>query len=208
MENEKGMSPHITATKLTDLNLAHEACKSTFARTGRENTSISLEKLYGCEHSPIRTQVFYVKMENIPTFVSTHLVRHKIGVEHFVLSNRADRGGDFEANRWTPINHAMIINAQSLINMAGDRLCRQASKQTVAIMQMIKDAIERVDPELAAYMVPNCVRRGGVCKELRSCGRQIEFLEQAIETYPLFQKRSNQKAITYLANRFKEISED
>ena len=42
-------------------------------------------KMLKAEHSPIRTLMFTIRL-TIPYFVSTHLVRHKIGVEHYVQS--------------------------------------------------------------------------------------------------------------------------
>lgn len=43
------------------------------------------------EHSPIRCLQFRIRLENLPYWVSVHLVRHKIGVEHFVTTQRDDR---------------------------------------------------------------------------------------------------------------------
>jgi len=107
-------------------------------------------------------------MIGIPTFVSTHLVRHSIGVTHYVESNRDDRGGQ-DVDRNTPVNHAMLINAQALMAMARKRLCGNAHRETVKVMIAIKNAVREVDPDLAQAMVPDCVYRGS-CYELNSCG--------------------------------------
>lgn len=32
-----------------------------------------MNKMYKCEHSPIRQQMYLVEMEGIPTFIATHL---------------------------------------------------------------------------------------------------------------------------------------
>lgn len=77
----------ITARKLTDTSLLEAAAQSTSGKEMRVKDSYHLYKWYRSEHSPIRTQLFWIEMLNIPTFVSVHLVRHKIGVEHFVQSN-------------------------------------------------------------------------------------------------------------------------
>ena len=63
----------------------------------------------------------------------------------------------------------MLINAQSLINMARKRLCMKAHKETRMIMESIKEAIENIDPDLAKCMIPECQYRGQ-CHELKSCG--------------------------------------
>lgn len=138
---------------------------------------MTLEKIYGCEHSPLRTQIFWVEMLGIPTFASTHFVRHKFGVEHFVSTNREDRGGDEEANRWTLVNHGMHINAQALINMARKRLCYKAHHEVRKIMEEIVNNMYMIDADLADRMVPECEYRNG-CHELRPCG-YFESLKKA-----------------------------
>jgi len=130
---------------------------------------MTLEKIYRCEHSPIRTQLFWIEMFGIPTFVSVHLVRHKIGVEHFVRSHRDDRGGNGTEDRNTPVDHAMLINAQALLNMARKRLCLKAHAQTWVVMQNIRSAVSGVDLSLALMMRRDCIYRNG-CHEIKPCG--------------------------------------
>ena len=154
----------IFVEKLTDVNLMREACSFTINR----DSNMSLEKIYKCEHSPMRTQIFIVKMYDIPTFVSVHFVRHKIGVEHWVKSNRDDRGGEI-ADRDTPVNHMMMLNAETLITMARKRLCYKAHKMTTVVMNEIKREVNKVDPDLAKTMVKNCLYRNG-CNEVKPCG--------------------------------------
>lgn len=155
----------ITVTKLTDLSLMQRACEFTI--NGKSN--MSLEKIYRCEHSPIRTQIFWVEMERIPAFVSVHFVRHGVGVTHFVQSLRDDRGGTGNETRNSPVNHAMLVNAQALINMARKRLCYKAHRETVLVMSEIKKQVANLDKDLSAFMVPECLYRKG-CHELKSCG--------------------------------------
>lgn len=138
--------------------------------TSGKDVKAPIDTWYASEHSPIRTQLFWVEMFSIPTFVSVHLVRHKIGVEHFVRSNRTDRGATEVADRNTPVNHAMLLNAQALINMARKRLCGKASKETQALMLLIKQQIEESDPSLADSLVAECEYRGK-CPEFKKCGR-------------------------------------
>lgn len=164
-ENPKGEKNTfcIEVTSVTAVEDARKACSYT---TGAEST-ISLDKLAKCEHSPLRTQLFWVEMKGIPSFVSTHFVRHKFGVEHFVKSNRDDRGGDGTEDRYTPVDHAMFVNAQELIFMARKRLCHNAHWLTREVM----NAITALCPDwLIPYMVPDCAYRGA-CYELKSCGR-------------------------------------
>ena len=133
----------------------------------------SLKDLYLWEHSPSRTQMFWIHMENIPSFVSVHLVRHAaVGQQHYVMSNRTDRGGlgNEVVTRNSPVNHRMLLNAQHLIDMSRRRLCYKASPETREVMGRIKEAIGVIDPDLALYMVQECVYRGGFCHEPKACG--------------------------------------
>lgn len=156
----------VKVTKITDKNLMDLACTYT---AGYNVEVRNPYRMYTAEHSPARTQMFTVEMQGIPTFVSVHLVRHKFGVEHYVKSNREDRGGDSNADRNAPVNHLMLINAQALINMSRKRLCSMASAETRQVMDMIRTEVIRCDQDLACAMVPECVYRGG-CPEFKSCG--------------------------------------
>jgi hypothetical protein len=157
----------VEITKLTTATIMQEACAVTM---GKPHSTVSLFDMYNCEHSPIRTQLFWVKLYDIPAFVSTHLVRHKVGVEHFVKSLRDDRCGEGNETRNSPVNHFMLINAQALINMARKRLCYKAHNATREVMCSIVTAIEQVDKALAANLVPECKYRNG-CHELTPCRR-------------------------------------
>ena len=158
----------ILVEKLTSVELARLACQFTTHR--HESSTISLHDLYACEHSPIRTQIFLVHMIEIPNFVSVHFVRHRIGVEHFVQTHREDRGANFVADRNTPVNHLMLLNAQALIQLARKRLCFKASAKTHETMNLIHVEICSLDPDLASFMNPECVYRSGVCYERKTCG--------------------------------------
>ena len=39
-----------------------------------------------------------------------------------------------------------------------------------SFLQLLSEKIREIDPDLAHFMVPNCVYRGGICPEPRSCG--------------------------------------
>lgn len=156
----------VLATKLTDEKLMQAACGFTI----NKESKMSVDKIYRCMHSPIRTQIFLVEMFDIPTFVSVHLVRHTAGVTHYVKSNREDRiGYTGDLGRNQPVNHAMLINAEALINMSRKRLCSGAHEKTIEAMQTIKDAVALVDPYLPKYMVRECEFRNGYCPELKCC---------------------------------------
>lgn len=153
--------------KHTDIEEAY-ACIQSTSRAELVLKS-TLRQIYSWEHSITRSQIFSVQLIDVPTFVSVHLVRHVTTVP-FVTSARKDRGGTGLEDRYSPVNHRFIANAEALLNMARRRLCFQASDETREAMKMIKEAIREVDPDLAHYMVPNCVYRGGICPEPKPCG--------------------------------------
>lgn len=159
----------ITVKRLTDQSLMNRACEMTMHG---QKSKVSASKLYASEHSPIRCVMFWVEMTGIPTFVSVHLVRHKHGVEHFVQSNRDDlylNGTEVKVDRDTPVNHGMLINAQALIQISRKRLCLKSHVKTVGVWVRLKRAIRESDPDLASFMVPECVYRNGICPEIREC---------------------------------------
>lgn len=135
--------------------------------------SLELKKKYlKSEHSPIRTLNFIIKME-IPYCDSVCFVRHKMGTEHFVQSQRNDRQDKFDRYvepQGHMVTHIMYVNAQELMFMARKRLCGMASKNCQKIMRMIKAEILKTNPEFADVLVPNCEYLHS-CPEFKSCGR-------------------------------------
>lgn len=203
--------PVISVRKLTDEDLMRSACEMTFNGTSKQ----SLTSIYKSEHSPVRTQLFWIEAKSIPLFVSTHLLRHHVGCVPFQLTCRDDRDGgnpgfidkiekaitqlqkadnlsmegdwmaahmaielvtkdlldlQYGADRYTPVNLGLLVNAQSLIDMAKLRTCKQSHAETIDVFLLIKDAVAKVDQSLASMMVPKCVYRNGLCGEPRCCG--------------------------------------
>lgn len=135
-------------------------------------------KLLKSEHSPIRELWFGIKME-IPYYVSVHFVRHHIGVNHYVQTQRDDRTSDDTPRAEKPqgalVSHIMSINAQELMFMARKRLCRQASSETRSVMRQICKLILKSNPEFENLLVPLCKYRNGACTEFNCCGLNKTF---------------------------------
>lgn len=79
----------ISVVKYTDIDALHRANSFT---TGHES-KMSLHTAYKLGHSPVRTQRFYIYLEDIPLFVASQLVRSHVGVQWYQRSKRTDRGG-------------------------------------------------------------------------------------------------------------------
>ena len=128
-------------------------------------------KLLLSEHSPIRQIIVKATFVDIPYWVSVHLTRHKIGIEHWVRSQRTDRTG-VDRNSLpqnTLVTHEIECNAQALINISRKRLCAKASTETSLIWIALIEEINAIEPELARLCVEECVYRG-FCPEFKSCG--------------------------------------
>lgn len=169
---------NIVIQPLTDISVVQRAAQMT---THGQPIKAPLKAWYRTEHSPIRARLFWIELHAIPTFVSVHLTRHKIGVEHFVQSMRDDRGGagDDVVTRNTPVNHGMLINAQALITMARKRLCYAASGKTVATFRKARNVMKEADADLVPFLVPECVYRNGVCPEFKQCKPGVEKVMRA-----------------------------
>ena len=123
------------------------------------------------EHSPIKLLKMMVLIEDLPSWVSVHLVRHFIGIIPFVSTQRTDRTGIDRRKlpQDNPVMHEMEVNAQALINISRKRLCMQASPETREAWQAVLEAIKEKEPEVYEVCVRECVYRG-FCPEMKPCG--------------------------------------
>ena len=158
---------NVIIIKHTDIAAARRALATTVAKEFQ--STASLDQIYTWMHSPMRTQIFEIFLEDIPTFVSVHLVRH-VTITPFVTSKRTDREGIGTEDRHTPVDMRFWCNAEALINMAQKRLCYKADPVTRQWMRAIVNDMEWVDCALADHMVPMCVFRGGYCCQPKPCG--------------------------------------
>lgn len=128
-------------------------------------------KILLAEHSPIRLLRLKVRITDVPYFVVMHLVRHKIGIEHWVKTQRTDRTGIDRSKlpQGALVDYTFEANAQALITISRKRLCRQASPETQAVWRAVIQAVKEVEPELASVCHPDCCYRG-FCPEMKGCG--------------------------------------
>ena len=130
-----------------------------------------IRKIIKAEHSPIRCRSYMIKLTGIPYWVSVHLTRHKIGIEHFVTTQRTDRTGEERGVKPQDalVDHVIDVNLHALVNISRKRLCMCASPETRQIWKMIVDAVVATDPFLEGLFVKECVYRGH-CPEFHGCG--------------------------------------
>lgn len=130
-------------------------------------------KMLLCEHAPIRAVEYDIKIENVPYYVVMHIVRHHIGIEKYVTTQRDDRTSlsipRAEKPQGQLVSVMLCCNAQALINISRLRLCGCADKDTIAVWRKVRSEIAKVDPVMAEFMVRQCVYRGA-CTEVKCCG--------------------------------------
>ncbi len=139
-------------------------------RTSEPSTAWAYRMLLA-EHSPIRKLTFDIIMHDLKSWVSVHFVRHKIGIEHFVQSQRTDRTGIDRDSlpQDTLVNHEIVLNAQALITISRKRLCNCASPETRSAWEEVMKVVRMRSPLIWSACVPDCVYRGW-CYEMKSCG--------------------------------------
>lgn len=148
-------------------------------------TSEWKRRLLMSEHSPIRKLKLGWKWYSLPYWVSTHFVRHWLGIVHFVRTQRTDRT-NVDRNdlpQGALVEHEVEANAQAMINISRKRLCMCASPETTQAWKKVLKEVEKIEPELASVCVPDCIYRGH-CYEMFSCGyHKTEAFKKRLSEY-------------------------
>lgn len=162
------------------------------------------------EHSPIRLLEYDFTIADIRQWVTVHLVRHHIGCEKFVHSQRQDindqveiitkrlieiiKEEGLEREGWRerdylqqgePNEMDMTCNAQAFINISRKRLCYGCpSPETRIAWEVVIEALKEVDPILAEKCAPDCIYRGFCTEGKRCCGYvNTEAYKKRLEEY-------------------------
>lgn len=167
-------------------------------------------KILLAEHSPIRLLEYDFTIEDIRQWVTVHLVRHHMGCEKFVHSQRQDINDSIEKlvakiieifkregldrpgwrerdylQQGEPNDMDMTCNAQAFMNISRKRLCYGCpSPETRLAWEIVIEALSEIDPILAEKCVPECVYRGFCPETDRCCGYvNTEGYKIALEEY-------------------------
>jgi hypothetical protein len=176
-----------SATQLIPWSLAYKEALLTSGSLNqvKNPTYTWIKSILLAEHSPIRVPTYEIVWDSIPYWISVHLVRHHVGVQPFVSTQRVDRTGENRDDKpqGSIVSMSMILNANAIINISRKRLCVKASKETRDYWKQAVAAITGVDPVLGECCVPECVYRG-FCPERKSCGYSttVQFKED-LDTY-------------------------
>lgn len=133
-----------------------------------------MEDSLEARHSYIRELRFGFYLSNVPYYVAMHLVRHHVGCQPYVRTQRNDRQSGYDrtaARQDAPVDMIWSMNAESLMTIANKRLCNKAAPETKSIVEMMCDEVDKKCIEFRKQLVPMCDYYGGVCHEMNSCGR-------------------------------------
>lgn len=150
-------------------------CRNTMWKdaTDKEPSDKFKHDLCRTEHGPLALVEYYIHIPKIKYWMTAHFTRHKFGVTWGQGSSRDDRHDNplprDEMPQGTEVPLDCQVNALELIYMARRRLCCMAHPETREYMMKIIRAVEKVDPIVTIYCVPNCVYRWR-CPEAKTCG--------------------------------------
>ena len=175
------MSKVVNLEQVTSWKRVLKAARRTIGKSplDKDPSDSWKAKMLLAEHSPIRLLEFEWSWSSIKQWVTTHIVRHWLGCEKFVHTQRDDRRSILEeydvSNRDKLPQGAendmdMSANAQALINKSRKRLCNCASKETREAWKQVQESIRKVDPIMADKMVPECIYRGFCPEFIKPCG--------------------------------------
>lgn len=132
------------------------------------------KKMLDARHSPIRELKFVFLLNDVPYWVAMHLVRHHVGCQPYVRSQRNDRQDKYDrtkAPQDAPVDMMWSINGEAMLTIANKRLCNMAAPETREVVEKMCALVARANPEFAPFLVPICEREGFVCHEFNGCGR-------------------------------------
>ena len=164
----------ITIKKLVDWDEVYDSALFTQRKEVGDKKPTSKWKLKTCyaKHSILRDLMFSIKIEDVESFIISHLIRHKQNyTQPYVQTLREDLTGipNESVTRLTKNGVKFILNARSIIDISRVRLCNKASIETVLVWKDVLKELEKIEPELFSVCVPQCVEVG-MCTEYQTCG--------------------------------------
>lgn len=131
-------------------------------------------------HSSSRAVKYRVYIEDIPYYAHVYLIRHSIGFEPHVFSQRDDYGVLEKTDRderpqGFPVPMLFDANAQAILNIAQKRLCYKSHRVVQEVMEKLKCSLvyegDVYDRLLGNLMQRPCSWWKGYCPEPKPCGR-------------------------------------
>jgi hypothetical protein len=153
-------------------------CKMcAFATIGKETedypTNEWLHSIMEARHSPIRELHFAIEFVNLPSYIATHFARH-IHARPYIQTQRNDRQKNYDrrkAPQDAAVRMIFCFEGEELQIIMNKRLCFLADPATRCVAQAISELVERCVPYCEGLLIPMCEYHGGVCHEMKPCGR-------------------------------------
>lgn len=163
--------------EITDINKIHEANLASVGKSMKAGWKHTREwtqdQLHG-QHSTLEWANIYIKSVVSGTTAS-HVVRATKGHPRFVVESHRP---DWTGKSRPPASAERILmikcTAHSWIEICRQRLCFLASEETRKYIDSVcKDMILSDNiflNELGVYSAPDCIYRGNICHQRKSCG--------------------------------------
>jgi thymidylate synthase ThyX len=127
-------------------------------------------------HSPIRCLPISFYIEDLPSYISVHFVRHHVGIEKYVKSQRNDRQSDYDrtkAPQDAPVNMIMDFNGESIQVFMQKRLCNKADPNTRKVAEEMRNILLQSNPEFEEVLKKPC-QLFGRCFEMSPCNDTLK----------------------------------
>jgi hypothetical protein len=133
-------------------------------------------KMLLSEHSSDRSIVYRIYCEDVPYYTHVHIIRHHIGFQPHVMSQRHDKERE-DRPQGALVDMFFDANAQALINIARKRLCYKADKTAQDLVEKMKWSLvyegDEYDKVLGLLLARPCSWYPGYCAEPHPCGRIV-----------------------------------
>lgn len=142
--------------------------------TAKAPSSDWKHRILNARHSPIRELLYKFRFDGIPYDVAMHLRTHSAGVNPYIRSQRNDRQSNYnrhKAPQDAPVSMRWTLNAEALMNVCNKRECELASIDTSTVVRAMALLAEQATPEFKGLLVPMCEYHGGICREMKPCGK-------------------------------------
>lgn len=151
--------------------------KCAFATIGKETNQLPsyewLRDIMEARHSPIRELHFVFEFMGLPSYIATHFARHT-HARPYIQTQRNDRQSRYDrrkAPQDAPVWMIWCMEGEELQIFANKRLCMMADPATRIVAQAMCELVGHYVPYCNGLLVPMCEYHGGVCHEMKPCGR-------------------------------------
>lgn len=151
--------------------------KCAFATIGKDAKKLPdnewLHDIMEARHSPIRELHFAFEFIGLPSSIATHFSRH-IHARPYIQTQRNDRQNNYDrrkAPQYAPVKMIWCMEGEELQIIANKRTCMLADRDTRIVAQALCDLVDYNVPYCNGLLVPMCVYHGGVCHEMKPCGK-------------------------------------